>query len=29
MQQVGYVKNQCKKWGLNPHPDGRKVEDTG
>jgi hypothetical protein len=28
MQQVEYVKKRRKRWGLNPHPDGRRVEDT-
>jgi hypothetical protein len=26
---VRYLKKWCKRWGLNPHPDGRRVEDTG
>jgi hypothetical protein len=28
VQEVGYVKKRCRSWGLNPHPDRRRVGDT-
>jgi hypothetical protein len=29
LQKSQYVKKRCRRWGLNPHPNGRRVEDTG
>ena len=28
VQDVGYVKKRCTRWGLNSHPDERRMRDT-